>query len=247
MEWHDRGYILATRKHGESALIVSALTENRGRQAGLVRGGAGRRKRGGLQVGNLVTLDWRGRLPEHLGTLTTEVLETPAAALLDRPLGLAVLSAACAVAEALLPEGEEHPAIYHGFAGLMAVLDEPEQGVLLGSAYVQWEMGVLGELGFGLDLSACAATGTNEDLTHVSPRSGRAVSREAAEPYAERMFVLPAFLLSADSSADADDVLKGLSLTGHFLERRVYGADTSGLPAARERFVEILRTKGVPA
>ena len=112
---------------------------------------------------------------------------------------------------------------------------------------MRFELALLEEVGFGLDLSACAATGTNEDLTHVSPRSGRAVSREAAEPYAERMFVLPAFLLSANAPADANNVLRGLKLTGHFLERRVYGADTSGLPAARERFVEILRTKGVPA
>jgi len=170
MEWHDKGYILATRKHGESALIVSALTQTRGRQTGLVRGGAGRRKRGGLQVGNLVTLDWRGRLPEHLGSLTTEVLETPAAALMNCPDGLAALSAACAVTEALLPEGEDHPAIFHGLAALFGVLDDAD----VGSAYVKWEMGVLGELGFGLDLAACAATGETENLTYVSPKTGRA-------------------------------------------------------------------------
>ena len=242
MEWHDRGYILATRRHGENALIVSALTENRGRQAGLVRGGAGRRKRGGLQVGNLVTLDWRGRLPEHLGTLTTEVLDSPAAALLDRPLGMAVLTAACAVAEALLPEGEEHPAIYHGLAGLMAVLDEPEQGVLLGSAYVQWEMGVLGELGFGLDLTACAATGETENLTYVSPKSGRAVSTAAGRPYHDRMLPLPPFLRGPGIAETTEEVVAGLKLTGFFLENHALEGRPGRLPA-RQRLTDRFAAK----
>jgi DNA repair protein RecO (recombination protein O) len=242
MEWNDRGYILATRKHGENALIVSALTETRGRQTGLVRGGAGRRKRGGLQVGNLVTLNWRGRLPEHLGSLTTEVLEAPAAALLDCPDGLAALSAACAVAETLLPEGEDHPAIFHGLAGLMSVLDDPEQGVLLGSAYVKWETGVLGELGFGLDLSACAATGEAENLVYVSPKTGRAVSAEAGRPYHDRLLSLPPFLLTAGAASSAAEVVDGLKLTGFFLENHALDG-RAGRLAARDRLVERFQAK----
>lgn len=233
MEWHDRGYILATRRHGENALIVSALTETRGRQAGLVRGGAGRRKRGGLQVGNLVSLSWRGRLPEHLGSLTTEVIDTPAATLLDCPDGLAALSAACAVAEALLPEGEEHPAIFHGLAGLMTVLDDPQ----VGSAYVKWEVGVLGELGFGLDLTACAATGDTEDLTYVSPKTGRAVSTAAGRPYHDRLLPLPPFLLGAGAAETAEEVVAGLRLTGFFLETHAFDSRAGRLPA-RERLIE---------
>ena len=144
----------------------------------------------------------------------------------------------------VVPERQAYPRLFDTVMVLLEALENRQVWLPL---FVRFELALLEEVGFGLDLSACAATGTNEDLTHVSPRSGRAVSREAAEPYAERMFGLPAFLLSADAPADADDVLQGLSLTGHFLERRVYGADTSGLPAARARFVEILRTKGVPA
>ncbi|PIW26365.1 MAG: DNA repair protein RecO [Rhodospirillales bacterium CG15_BIG_FIL_POST_REV_8_21_14_020_66_15] len=238
MEWSDRGYILATRKHGENALIVSALTETRGRQAGLVRGGAGRRKRGGLQVGNLVALNWRGRLPEHLGTLTTEVLEAPASSLLDRPDGLAALAAACAVAEALLPEGEEHPAIFHGLAGLMTVLDDPD----VGSAYVKWEVGVLGELGFGLDLSACAATGETENLAYVSPKTGRAVSAEAGRPYHGRLLALPAFLLGAGAAKTPAEVVDGLRLTGYFLESHALDG-RAGRLAARDRLVERFQAK----
>ena len=143
----------------------------------------------------------------------------------------------------IIPERQAYPSL---FDTVMVLLDALENRQIWLPLFVRFELALLEEVGFGLDLSACAATGTRDDLTHVSPRSGRAVSREAAEPYAERMFVLPAFLLSNDAPADADDVLQGLSLTGHFLERRVYGTDNSWLPAARERFVEILRTKGVP-
>ena len=144
----------------------------------------------------------------------------------------------------IVPERQAYPRLFDTVMVLLEALENRQVWLPL---FVRFELALLEEVGFGLDLSACAATGTNEDLTHVSPRSGRAISREAAEPYAERMFVLPAFLLSADAPANADDVLQGLSLTGHFLERRVYGVDTSGIPAARERFVEILRSKGVPA
>lgn len=232
MEWHDRGYILATRQHGESALIVSALTESRGRQAGLVRGGAGHRRRGDLQVGNLMALTWRGRLAEHLGSYTAEVLAAPAADCLDSPDSLAVLSAACAVTESLLPEGEEHPAIFHGLAGLFAALHDPD----LGSVYVKWELGVLGELGFGLDLSVCAATGRNDQLVYVSPKSGRAVSAAAGEPYRDKLLTLPPFLLGDGAAETAAEVAAGLALTGYFLERHALDSRHQRLPA-RERLV----------
>jgi DNA repair protein RecO (recombination protein O) len=191
----------------------------------------------------MVQASWRARLSEHLGSATIDPGRAYAAEVLTDQVLLAGLSAMCALLK-IVPERLAYPRLFDTVMVLLEALENRQVWLPL---FVRFELALLEEVGFGLDLSACAATGTRDDLTHVSPRSGRAVSREAAEPYAERMFVLPAFLLSADAPADADDVLQGLSLTGHFLERRVYGADTSGLPAARERFVEILRTKGVPA
>ena len=241
--WTADAVILDRRAHGESSAIVDFFTRDHGRYSGLVRGGNARRLKPALQPGNMVQASWRARLSEHLGTATIDPGRAYAAEVLNDQVLLAGLSAMCALLK-IVPERQAYPRL---FDTVMVLLEALENRHVWLPLFVRFELALLEEVGFGLDLSACAATGTNEDLTHVSPRSGRAVSREAAEPYAERMFVLPAFLLSADAPADADDVLQGLSLTGHFLERRVYGADTSGLPAARERFVEILRTKGVPA
>ena len=241
--WTADAVILDRRVHGESSAIVDFFTRDHGRYSGLVRGGNARRLKPALQPGNMVQASWRARLSEHLGTATIDPGRAYAAEVLNDQVLLAGLLAMCALLK-IVPERQAYPRLFDTVMVLLEALENRQVWLPL---FVRFELALLEEVGFGLDLSACAATGTNEDLTHVSPRSGRAVSREAAEPYAERMFVLPAFLLSADAPADADDVLQGLSLTGHFLERRVYGADTSGLPAARERFVEILRTKGVPA
>ena len=241
--WTADAVILDRRAHGESSAIVDFFTRDHGRYGGLVRGGNARRLKPALQPGNMVQASWRARLSEHLGTATIDPGRAYAAEVLTDQVLLAGLSAMCALLK-IVPERQAYPRLFDTVMVLLEALENRQVWLPL---FVRFELALLEEVGFGLDLSACAATGTNEDLTHVSPRSGRAISREAAEPYAERMFVLPAFLLSADAPADADDVLQGLNLTGHFLERRVYGVDTSGIPAARERFVEILRSKGVPA
>jgi len=245
MEWSEEGIVLAARKHGESSAIITVLTRDHGRHAGLVRGGAGRRSRGVLQPGNRIEATWRARLDEHLGTFTCELLEARAAALLDDPLRLAGLSAACAVADAALPEREPHRA---AFAGLSALLDALK-GETWPPLYVRWELDLLRELGFGLDFSTCAATGRTEQLVYVSPKSGRAVSRPAGKPYGRALLALPPFLLGAGDAGGPDrdlrQVLQGLELTGFFLERHVFGPKRRP-PAARERLKERLTRRAAP-
>ena len=235
MDWTDHGIVLATRKHGETSVVLSLLTHDHGRHVGLVRGGAGQRARGILQPGNVVSAQWRARLSEQLGTFTCELVRASAAGLLDDPLRLAGLSAACAMAETALPEREAHGALYKGLLDLIAALPGDDWP----SRYVHWEMAMLRDLGFGLDLSECAATGRNDQLAYVSPKSGRAVSLAAGEPYRKSLLPLPAFLLTGMPATPAD-VADGLRLSGYFLERHVFSQGRRGLPAARQRLLERL-------
>jgi DNA repair protein RecO (recombination protein O) len=235
MDWQEDGIILSVRKHGESSAIVNVLTREHGRHAGLVRGGSGKRLSGILQPGNKVQARWHARLPEHLGTYTVEPLQAYAATALSDARKLAALSSACTLIEASLPEREPHPAVLDGLEVLLQALDDDSVWPVI---YVKWEIGLLAELGFGLDLAHCAATGTTEDLTYVSPRTGRAVSTAAAAPYKERLLPLPTFLL--DSSADAD-ISGGLQLTGYFLENHVFQHRDTEMPAARRRLAERFR------
>lgn len=238
MEWSGEAIILSARRHGESSVIVNLLTPAHGRHAGLVRGGAGKRQRGVLQPGNRVEAVWRARLPEHLGTLTCELVHSHSAAVLDNSNGLAALSAACAVTQAALPEREPHGAVYEGLLALLTAIEAEAWPTV----YVQWELGLLAELGFGLDLSECAATGTNDHLAYVSPKSGRAVSLAAGEPYRDKLLRLPAFLLSAEAPWHNRDIADGMDLTGFFLERHVLAqAGGRTLPAARQRLPSRLR------
>lgn len=235
MEWQDQGIVLSVRKHGESSAIVNVMTGTQGRCAGLVRGGTGKRLRGILQPGNMVFASWRARLPEHLGAMTVEPVTAYAAAALSDASKLAALSSACALVETALPERQPHPAILNGLEILLKSFSDDAVWPVI---YVKWEIGLLQELGFGLDLDACAATGVTEDLTHVSPKSGRAVSRAAAAPYKERLLPLPAFLL--DSGAEAN-IADGLTLTGYFLENHVFQHRGTEIPAARKRLAERFR------
>jgi len=236
IDWTDDGIVLAARKHGETSAIVSLMTRAHGRHLGLVRGGVGRRARGVLQPGNRVHARWRARLGEHLGSYSCEMAEAVAAPLLKDRLRLAGLSAACAVTETTLPEREPHARVHDGLAGLLAAL----AGDHWPSAYVRWELALLSELGFGLDLSACAATGRNDQLAYVSPKSGRAVSLAAGEPYRRRLLELPGFVLSDTAVGSAGDVARGLKLTGYFLERNVFRHLEKGLPPARTRLAQRL-------
>ena len=234
MQWSDAAIVLSARKHGESAAIVNLLTREHGRHAGLVRGGAGRRARGVLQPGNQVAATWRARLSEHLGTLVCELERARAAALMDDAARLAGMRSACAIAEAGLPERAPHRALFESTVGL---LDAMAAAPGWRMDYVRWELGLLADLGFGLDLSACAATGTTENLAYVSPRTGRAVSAEAARPYRDRLLRLPRFLLDDATDAEADDIEAGLALTGFFLDRHLLGPHGAAIPPARARFV----------
>ena len=235
MEWSDDGVVVSVREHGETSAIVSLLTLNHGRHSGLVRGATGKRIRGVLQPGNRIKATWRARLAEQLGRLTCELTDAVAARMIGDRKRLAGLTAACAVCETTLPEREAHPRVFNGLIALLSVLADGDGWP---SAYVKWELGVLAELGFGLDLSQCAATGQRDHLAYVSPRTGRAVSRSAAEPYRERLLVLPPFLLEDGAAGSATEIAQGLVLTGYFLERHVYAPGHPDLPAARPLLAE---------
>ncbi len=241
MEWNDDGIVLSARRHGESAAVANLLTRSHGRHAGLVRGGWGKRGRAMLQPGNAVHARWRARLPEHLGTFTLEPDRIFAAEVFNDPLRLAALASACALADAALPEREPHPAVHDALGLLLGALvaDRAEWP----EAYVRWEVRLLADLGFGLDLTRCAATGTESNLAFVSPRTGRAVSADAAGPWRERLLPLPGFLAGAPEAAGAESVARGLALTAHFLERHVFAPHGKPLPAARRRLA-VLRLIG---
>jgi DNA repair protein RecO (recombination protein O) len=243
MLWQDEGVVLALRRHGESSAVVSLLTAGHGRHAGLVRGGAGRRARGLYEPGNRLSVTWRARLPEHLGSFTGEAQQAVAAALLDQPDRLAALGAACALLEAALPERDPHPALYRELNELIDVLMTQDAWP---ERYVRFELALLAEQGFGLDLAACAVTGEAGDLAYVSPRSGRAVGRAAAGAYAPRLLPLPAFLIGA-GPADAAQIEAGLRLTGAFLQRHLFDATERPLPHARERLLRRLARPPAPA
>jgi len=235
MEWTDQGIVVSARRHGESSLIVTLLTKDHGRHAGLVKGGSSRRNSGLYEPGNLLSVEWRARLPEHLGSFKCDLKKAYSAEALGSSIALSGLSAACAMIEALLPEREQHRPIYDGFLALLGALGEPAWP----SLYVRWELGALSQLGFGLDLSACAANGSTENLIYVSPKSGRAVSAEAGEAYKDRLLALPPFLLGgAVDEPPMSHVLNGLALTQHFLEEEFFRTQGKEMPAARIRFVD---------
>jgi DNA repair protein RecO (recombination protein O) len=236
MDWRDTGFVLTARRHGESGLIAELLTAEHGRHAGLVRGGQSPKKRPLLQPGNLVAASWRGRLEEHLGMFEIELLRAHAAGLIDDPDRLAALSSASSLIAVTLPEREPHGDVYQGFDALLAALDSADWP----ARYIAWECALLAALGYGLDLSACAATGVNGDLAYVSPRTGRAVSRSAGAPYHDKLLLLPAFLWR-DARAETADIAAGLMLTGHFLYHHLLAPHGRSLPEARARLADRLR------
>lgn len=240
MEWSDDAIVLSVRAHGETAAILDLLTRAHGRHAGLVRGGASRKIRAALQPGNSLHAVWRARLSEHLGSYTIELARARAGTLLEKRAALMGLNAFTAVTQAALPEREPHGAVYEA---ALLLLDAMADGDFAdwGPLYVRWEAGLLDELGFGLDLTRCAATGAADDLTFVSPKSGRAVSTAAAAPYRERLFPLPQFLLGSQNRVAPADIAAGLRLTAHFLAERVLIPHGRTLPPARLRIEELAR------
>ncbi|MFN3075626.1 MAG: DNA repair protein RecO [Alphaproteobacteria bacterium] len=236
MEWSDEdAVVLLTRPHGDGSLIVTLLSRCRGRHAGLVRGGRGKILRGVLQPGNRVQARWRGRLEEQLGSYRCELSRAVSSDLLVDRKRLSALISACAVLAVALPEREPCPEVHEDMTLLLDLLTSgsPEWA----AGYVRWELRLLEHLGYGLDLGRCAATGRNDDLIYVSPRTGAAVSASAGEPYRDRLLALPAFL-SGEGDAAPADLAAGLRLTGHFLKRHVL----SILVPARERLVTLLES-----
>ncbi|MBI1239305.1 MAG: DNA repair protein RecO [Alphaproteobacteria bacterium] len=236
MEWEDDAIVLAARPHGETGAIAELLTQQHGRHLGLVHGGASRRMRGMLQAGTIVRAQWKARLSEHLGALSLDVAQSRADVLMETPVALSGLQAAAGVLSASLAEREPHPPVFAALSALIALAGETEP-MDWAAAYVAFEVGLLAELGFGLDLARCAVTGGHEDLAFVSPKSGRAVSRAAAAPYLDRLLKLPAFLLGTQAGhVSGEEVRQGLALTLHFLDRNVWRPHERAIPPARERF-----------
>lgn len=240
MDWRDEGALLSVRGHGESAAIIEVFTAGHGRHAGVVRGGASRRLVPVLQPGAQIDVTWRGRLEEHIGTFTVEPLRSRTGLLGDR-LALAGLNSVCALLRFALPEREAHPGLYAASVALLDRLGAEPDWVL---SYLRWELLLLEDLGYGLDLGSCAVTGSREDLAYVSPKSGRAVARAAAGEWADRLLPLPACLLG-QGGATPEELGQGLSLTGHFLEHHLaHDLGTRPLPEARRRFVQMLARQG---
>jgi DNA repair protein RecO (recombination protein O) len=230
MEWDAPAIVLDARPYGEGDAIATVMTAEFGAHRGLARGGGARGRTAIWQPGNLVQARWVARLADQLGSLSAELVHPGAALAMDDPLGLAMLSAACAVAEGALPEREPHPRVFEGLLHLIAHLP-------LGSAMladlIRWEAVLLADLGYGLDLTRCAITGETADLAFVSPKTGRAVTSAGAGIWTSRLLRLPAFL-TGDDAAAAPDWRDGLKLTGHFLERDAFGYQHRPLPAARQ-------------
>ena len=234
VSWEDEGIVIAARRFGEHDAIVSLLTESRGRHVGLIKGGMGKKNRGLVQPGNVVKASWRARLNEHLGTYTFESVHSYAAAAMSDAEQLAGLSALCAMVEATLPEREPHAEVHQRTLHLLRHLGND----LWPACYAQWELALLADMGYGLDLVSCAATGRRDELVFVSPKSGRAVSRDSGQPYSEKLLALPAFLQhDAADAPTAGEIAQGLALTGYFFETRVFRPYGRQPPASRTRFV----------
>jgi DNA repair protein RecO (recombination protein O) len=241
MEWEDEAYILSARGHGENGAIVEMLTETYGRHAAHVAGGSSRRMKSVLQPGAKVLVHYRARVEGQLGSAMLEPIGEGPSELFDDALALSGLAAAAAVAGGALPEREPHPGAFYALDALIGALGAPD---VWPAIFVRFEAGLLQELGFGLDLSKCASTGVTEDLVWVSPRTGRAVSREAGAPYAGKLLPLPPFMISARGGLAEGDIRAGFDLTGHFLEQFVFGPLNKPLPPARVWLLEKLSDAG---
>ncbi|MBO0740472.1 MAG: DNA repair protein RecO [Hyphomicrobiaceae bacterium] len=237
MEWSDEGVILSVRPHGETGAVLELFTRAHGRHLGLVHGGRSRRLRPILQIGNHIDATWKARLSDHLGHFAIELRRGFAAGVMDDAAALAALTSLAALSR-LLPERDPHPNLYEVTLFVLGFLDEHSVWPAL---LVRWELALLEELGFGLDLTACAATGQTTELVYVSPKSGRAVSAAAGEPYKGRLLPLPAFLRrGAAGEVTPEDVRAGFALTGHFLAARVLRPRDLAMPQARMRLLSYL-------
>lgn len=244
MQWEDKALILGGRRFGEGGLILDVLTKTRGRKAGLVHGGASRRRRGQLEAGNTIDVSWSGRLEDQLGRFeVAEAITERAARHLDNADALAAITCVTTILRNALEEGDvAGSAMYEASHLLLDMLDSADVWPAL---YVRWEMGLLAALGFGLDLTCCAVSGDNDGLTHVSPRTGRAVKGSEAEDYIDRLFKLPGFLIDPTSPVTPETLGQGLHLTGYFLEHRLYNLVNKPPPEVRDLLLRRLERSGI--
>ena len=238
MQWTDEAIVLSVRPHGETTAIVELFTREHGRHAALIHGGRSRKLRPVLQTGNHVDATWKARLSEQLGHATIELRRSHAAEAMTESARLSALSSMTSLLR-LLPERDPHPSLFEITLFVLGFLDDETVWPAL---LVRWELALLDELGFGLDLSQCAAPGANDQLIYVSPRTGRAVSASAGEPYRDKLLALPGFLLrnGAGAHVDATAIKDGFALTGYFLDKRVLEPRGEALPSARQRLIEVL-------
>ena len=236
MEWRDQGAIISVRRHGETSAIVEVFTQNQGRHAGVVRGATSRKNAPFLQPGAQVDVTWRARLNEHLGTFAIEPVQSRAH-VMSNPLALSGLNAVCALLHFTLPEREAHPRLYATSIALLdAIADTPDWPL----DYLHWEVLLLDDLGFGLDLTECAVTGIHDGLDYISPKTGRAVSRAGAGEWVDRLLPFPP-CLNSDAAVGVSDLIEGLRTTGHFLEHHLApDLGNNPLPEARARMIDRL-------
>lgn len=237
MEWKEQAFVLGTKQHGETSAIVELITRSHGRHLGLVKGGRSRKMSAVLQPGNRVIAEWWARLDEHLGSFRIEAVDFNASHVMLNSLALYALQLAASHIR-LLPERDPYPALFDIFELLVGNFDDQ---LITGELMVRFEMRLLEAMGFGLDLTKCAATGTRENLTYVSPKSARAVSKEAGEPWKDKLLVLPEFLLKKSGRPRSfGDIRNGFTLTGYFLTRNVWNARGLEPPKVRDGFLETL-------
>ncbi len=241
--WEDQGIVLTLRPHGEGGAVVSILTENHGRHAGYVYGAHSKTKRAMLEAGTEVSIEWTAKISDQLGTYKLEQIKSWSRYVMDDAPRLSALLSACHLCEQALAEREPHRDLFFGTRSLFEMLAED----IWGEAYVMWEIAFLRELGFAIDLSTCASGGDDTDLIYVSPKTGRAVSREAGAPYSDKLLPLPDFLKQEKKGSNLlgtqEDVLTGLSLTGYFLDHWVFVHHSKGTPDSRLRFQDQLAKK----
>lgn len=238
MQWADEGLVLGGRRHGETALILEIMTRQHGRHHGLVRGGRSKTMQSLLQPGNSVTATWRARLEDHLGTFQIEAGDLRTARFLASPAAMLGFMTVAALLR-MLPERDPHPGLYEAVGVLTERLDDPDIAAQL---FIHFEHAFLAELGFGLDLANCAATGTNENLIYVSPKTGRAVGAISGEPYKDRLLPLPPFLINGgrETKPTASEIRAGFMLTGYFLKTWVFEPRGQEMPPERERFISLV-------
>jgi DNA repair protein RecO (recombination protein O) len=242
MRWSDDGIFLVGRPHGESSVIADIFTRDNGRARGLVKGGRSRRFRPMLQTGNSLRVEWRARLDDQLGVYTAELTEATASRVLDDKLSLAGVTALASLLQ-VLAERDPHPRLFDAARTCLRTAG----GESFPASLIRFELRLLDELGFGLDLTTCAATGRTDDLAYVSPKSGQAVTRKAGEPYHAKLLPLPRFLTGAAGSElpGHDEITAGFAMTGHFLGAHVFAETSRPLPEARGEFTRLLhRNRG---